>query len=87
MKVAIYARVSTEDQYVNKQVDLCTEWVERHGYDIYKTYTDVISGAKASRPSFNKLLDDMRHYKFRMVIVTKLDHLGRSLQQLIGFLD
>jgi DNA invertase Pin-like site-specific DNA recombinase len=87
MKVAIYARVSTEEQTVVNQVDICSKWVENSGHEIFKVYTDVISGKKASRPSFNVLLDDMRKYKFRMVVVTKLDRLGRSLQHLINLLD
>jgi DNA invertase Pin-like site-specific DNA recombinase len=87
MKVAIYCRVSTEDQHVSKQVDICKEWAERNGHNIFNIYEDVISGSKASRPSFNSLLDDMRKYKFRAIVVTKLDRLGRSLQHLISLLD
>lgn len=87
MKIAIYARVSTEDQHTEKQILLCKEWAERHGHEVYKIYSDIMSGAKASRPEFNLLLDDMRHYKFRGVVVTKLDRIGRSLQHLIGILD
>lgn len=87
MKVAIYARVSTEDQHAEKQVELCKQEAERKGYETFKVYTDIISGAKASRPAFNELLNDMRQYRFRAVMITKLDRLGRSLQHLIGILD
>ena len=87
MKVAIYARVSTEDQDAEKQIKYLLQEVERRSFDLYKIYTDVISGAKASRPAFNQLLEDMRKYKFRVVMITKLDRLGRSLQHLITVLD
>lgn len=87
MKVALYARISTEDQHAEKQVAHLQEEATRRGYEIYDTYVDVISGAKASRPGFNRLLDDMRHYRFRIVMVTKLDRLGRSLQHLISIID
>jgi|SRR6056297_278877 len=87
MKVAIYARVSTEDQHAEHQVKTLQEYCSRFGHNVYNTYVDVISGSKQSRPAFNKLLFDMRHYRFRAVVVTKLDRLGRSLQHLISILD
>ncbi len=87
MKVAIYARVSTQDQHAEHQVKVLREFCQRSGHEIYDVYTDVVSGASASRPAFNKLMDDMRRYRFRAVAVTKLDRLGRSLQHLISILD
>lgn len=87
MKVAIYARVSTEDQHAEKQVAALQEYCIRNNYEVFGIYSDTISGSKSSRPLFNQLLEDMRHYKFRAVVVTKLDRLGRSLQHLISLLD
>jgi DNA invertase Pin-like site-specific DNA recombinase len=87
MKVAIYARVSTEEQHVDKQVEQMKDFCKRHDHEIHDTYVDVMSGAKASRPEFNRLLGDLRKYRFRAVVVTKLDRLGRSLQHLISLLD
>jgi len=87
MKAAIYARVSTEDQSTDTQIKLCKEFIERQGWTLYKIYADVFSGAKSSRPAFNRLVDDMRRYHFRAVVVTKLDRLGRSLQHLLSLLD
>lgn len=87
MKVAVYCRVSTEDQDFNKQEKICKAYCESKGWEIFKVYKDTISGAKESRPQFNELLKDLRHYKFRMVIVTKLDRMGRSLKHLISLLD
>jgi len=87
MKVAIYARVSTEDQHADKQVLACREYANRMGWDVFREYEDVISGSKASRPQFNQLLSDMRHFKFNVLLVTKLDRVGRSLQHLISLMD
>jgi DNA invertase Pin-like site-specific DNA recombinase len=87
MKVAIYCRVSTQDQDADKQQKICQEYCNNRDWEVYKVYSDVISGAKESRPAFNELLEDLRHYKFRMVIVTKLDRMGRSLKHLISLLD
>ncbi len=87
MRVAIYARVSTEEQDADKQVAICLEACEKGSHEPYRVYKDVISGSTTSRPEFNQLLDDMRHFKFDMIMVTKLDRLGRSLQHLLGLID
>lgn len=87
MKAAIYVRVSTEDQNLTGQVDSCKKFCESKGWGIYKIYSDRVSGTKASRPSFNELLDSMRRYRFRVIVVSKIDRLGRSLKHLISLLD
>jgi len=87
VKVAIYCRVSTQDQDFNKQEQICKQYSDVKGWEVFRVYSDTISGAKESRPAFNELLSDLRHYKFRMVVVTKLDRMGRSLKHLISLLD
>lgn len=87
MKVGIYSRVSTTDQNAQKQIELCKEYCNRMGYEIYKIYKDEISGTTTSRPSFNELLEDMRKWKFNSIVVTKLDRIGRSLKHLLSLFD
>ena len=87
MKVAIYCRVSTEEQDADKQEYICQNYVDSKGFEIYKVYKDVISGSKSSRPAFNQMLEDMREFSFKAVIVTKLDRIGRSLQHLLSIFD
>ena len=87
MKVAIYCRVSTEEQDADKQEFICQEYCNRNNFEVYNIYKDVMSGKTTSRPSFNLLLEDMRNYKFDVVMVTKLDRLGRSLQHLLSLFD
>jgi len=66
---------------------MCKRFCQSKGWEIFKIYKDFVSGIKESRPAFNELLNDMRHYKFRAIIVSKLDRLGRSLKHLISLLD
>lgn len=88
MKVAIYTRVSTKDQNIEAQEIACKEYCQRNGHEVYAVYSDNgVSGAKDSRPAFNELLEDMRHYKFNMVVFTKLDRMGRSLKHLLNIFD
>lgn len=87
MKVAIYCRVSTEEQDADKQEFICREYCNRNGFEIYKVYKDVISGTSTSRKQFNQMLEDMRSMKFKGIVVTKLDRIGRSLQHLLSLFD
>jgi site-specific DNA recombinase len=88
VKVAVYTRVSTIEQDITVQNKMCQEYCLRTGHEIYKIYSDNgISGAGNSRPAFDELLYDMRHYKFNCVMVTKLDRIGRSLQHILSLFD
>jgi site-specific DNA recombinase len=87
VKVAIYCRVSTDEQNADKQEYICLEYCKRMNYEVYRIYKDVISGATSSRPEFNILLEDMRENKFDCIMVTKLDRLGRSLQHLLSLFN
>ena len=87
MKVAIYCRVSTDEQDADKQEVACREACERQGHEIFNIYKDISSGMKSSRPAFDVMLDEMRRYKFNCIMVTKLDRIGRSLQHILALFD
>lgn len=87
MKVAIYCRVSTEEQDVDKQEQACLEYCSRMGHEVFKVYRDVISGKTTSRPEFDIMLNDMRLWKFNCIMVTKLDRIGRSLKHILSLFD
>ena len=60
------------------------------GCEIVKVYRDHgISGAKGRdrRPAFDKLCRDAARREFDMVMAWSVDRLGRSLQDLVGFLS
>jgi len=83
MKCAIYCRVSTDEQDPKHQENALREYAEFNNYEVYKVYTDKTGGAKQSRPALNELMFDSRKRNFNIVLVWKLDRLGRSLQHLI----
>lgn len=88
MKVAIYARVSTDKQDLDNQVSQLIDYVtRRQDLELYAIYQDIYTGTSDTRPQFNMLLNDLRHYKFHAVIVTKIDRLARSLKHLITLMD
>ena len=80
MRAAIYARVSTTDQNCELQLNELREYLNRHGWENAGEYVDVgWSGAKASRPEFDRLMQDAGKRKFDLVLCWKLDRFGRSL--------
>ncbi|MCW5797209.1 MAG: Resolvase [Nitrospira sp.] len=89
-RVALYARVSTDGQSVENQLQELRAVAERHGWEIVGEYTDRgISGAKgrSERPQFNAILNGVARKEFDLVAAWSVDRLGRSLQHLISFLN
>ena len=79
MTVLGYARVSTQDQDYARQV----EALQAAGAE--KVYSEKISGARADRPELAKLMASLNEGD--VVMVTKLDRLGRSTPELFALLD
>jgi DNA invertase Pin-like site-specific DNA recombinase len=89
MKAAIYARVSTEDQNLDAQLQSCREWCSRLNLEPVE-YLDKASGARVSRCALDRLMTDVRRGRVKAVVCYKLDRLGRSLvhlAQMIGEFD
>ena len=74
-----YSRVSTTDQCLDSQIDKLKE------YGCDKIFTDVVSGSKSIRKGLTEMLEYMR--KDDVVIVFRLDRLGRSLKDLIDIIN
>ena len=89
-RVAIYSRVSTDHQTTENQERELREIAARSGWHIVEVYRDHgISGAKGrdERPAFDRLLKDATRRKFDLIAAWSVDRLGRSLQDLVGFLS
>lgn len=89
-RVALYVRTSTDHQTVkNQQLEL-EAVAARHGWVVVHIYRDQgISGAKGrdKRPGLAKLMQAVARREVDMVAAWSVDRLGRSLQDLIGFLQ
>ena len=86
--VAIYARVSTDKQAVDMQLAELQEYLKKREWGIYQEYIDQgYSGGNTKRPAFGQMMEDARKRKFDVLLVWKLDRLGRSLKDLINTLD
>ena len=74
-----YARVSTQDQ----NLELQREALLRAGCE--KIFEDKISGAQVDRPGLARAIEMLRAGD--TFVVWKLDRLGRSVKQLIGWVS
>lgn len=74
-----YARVSTDDQELARQIDAL------NNYGVDKIYKEKITGTKASRPELDKLKNAVREGD--SVIIESLSRLGRSTKDLLALLE
>ena len=78
MKIG-YARVSTNDQKMERQLDaLAKEGCER-------IYQEKISGVKKDRPELNRMLDAIRQGD--IILVCELTRLSRSVKDLFALVE
>lgn len=92
MRIAIYARVSTDDkgQTPENQLRELREWCARAGHEIVTEYVDYESGRKAARlrPKLDALLQDAGKRKFDLVLVWALDRFSREgMAATVGYLQ
>src|SRR6266487_350546 len=88
-RVALYLRVSTTGQTIQNQRRELEAVAARHRWEIVAEFKDEgISGTKGrdERPGFNTLCRGIARREFDLVAAWSVDRLGRSLQDLVGFL-
>jgi putative DNA-invertase from lambdoid prophage Rac len=87
MKVAIYARVSTNDQNCERQIKDLTDYAQRCGYEVVGTYSETMSGMKVDRVQRKKIMSLARARNIDGVLVTELTRWGRSTSDLISTIN
>lgn len=92
LKVAGYGRVSTPFQALEgtskeDQKEKIVEECKKRKLELYDFYSDFgFSGKNRRRPGLQRLLEDAKLNKFKIVMLTKLDRLGRNLRDLNNIL-
>lgn len=74
-----YARVSTDDQNLDPQIDALTM------VGVERIFADKVSGTSRKRPQLDQLLDQLREGD--VVVVAKYDRLARSLRDLLDIVE
>jgi DNA invertase Pin-like site-specific DNA recombinase len=88
MKVAIYCRLSVEDEKkfgdsesIKNQLILLEDYVKNFDYEIYDYYIDDnYSGLDRNRPAFRRLIEDARNHYFEMVLCKNQSRFTRDLE-------
>jgi len=83
MKVALYARVSRDEQNIEDQIDKLKTWAEDKGHD-YDLYSEKASSVK-ERPEFEKLKGEIDGYD--ALVVRDLDRFGRTTRDVLKNID
>ena len=92
MKVALYARVSTEQQIENYSIPLQKERIKAFclskGWNDITEYVDAgYSGSNLKRPALEQLQKDIKNKKINAVIVYRLDRLSRSQRDTLYLIE
>lgn len=93
MKVAVYIRVSTDEQAqqgysIDAQKDRLISFCESQGWDDYQLYIDEgYTGTNLNRPAFKRLIRHIQEGKVQLVLVYKLDRLSRKQLDVLHILE
>ena len=88
MKVALYARYSSENQRdasIADQFRICRTHAEKQGWHIVEEYSDhAVSGASLLRPGIQALMADALAGRFNLVLAEAMDRLSRDQEDIAG---
>lgn len=80
MESAIYIRVSTDKEEqkssLQNQRGLFINFIQEHNWELYDFYVDIKSGTTLNRENLNRLIKDMEHRKFNMILAKELSRLA-----------
>jgi DNA invertase Pin-like site-specific DNA recombinase len=80
MKIAIYARVSTDDKGqdpLNQLLEL-REFANRHGWTVLREYIDEATAKNGERTGFQQMWLDVAKHRFDLLLLWSLDRLTRE---------
>ena len=87
LRVAIYARISTQDQNtIPMQIKKCREYANARDWKVTHELDEIGPGAK-QRPQRAKLMHLCRKREVDLVLVWKLDRWGRSVSDVVSTLE
>ena len=89
MNVAIYVRVSTQQQTTENQLLELYEVCERNDWTVVEEYNETVSGTKgqSDREELNRMMIDASRRKFEKVVVWSVDRIGRDMKHLVSVLS
>lgn len=88
-KVYGYARVSTRGQDYDTQVEMIRDYCKMKGFELIAIFADKASGKDVERAEYQRMMDTLKEnpQEIDTIVVSKLDRIGRSLRDLLRFVD
>ena len=90
MKIAIYTRVSKNDesQDPQNQLEPLRDYANALSGEITEEYVDLASGSNSDRGSFLRMLNDADKHKFDLLLIWSLDRLSREgISNTLGYME
>ncbi len=89
MKAGLYARVSTDEQTLDQQLEELRRVAEARGYEAIEYVDHGLSGAlpEHQRPSLQRMMKDAERGKIKVVICWDVSRLGRSVQIVVNLVE
>ena len=87
--ICIFARVSTNVQDYERQVNELTAVAKRNGWGVEATFCEKISGAKANaeRKELSRMVEYVQQHNINKGAVTELSRLGRDTLQVLEVIE
>ena len=86
MKVAIYCRVSTDNQELEQQIESCIKFCEYKNFE-YELFSEIGSGKNFKREKFLEMLERLRRLEFQGIVVFRFDRLGRNAREVVTLFE
>ena len=89
-RVALYAKSGTDGQTTENQLHELRKIADQKGWQIAREFVDQstsLSKGRGQGPAFDEMFNGVKRGDFDLIMVWNVDRLGRSLRQLISFLD
>ncbi len=89
MRTIIYARVSTNSQDYERQLDELRSYARRMGYEVVKEFSEIISGAKKveERTALTDLLDYVDNHEVSKVLIFECSRLSRRAVDFLSIIE
>jgi DNA invertase Pin-like site-specific DNA recombinase len=78
MRIAIYTRVSTDEQTTENQLSQLRAFAASQSWSIVAEFTDSITGGTSDRPGFNAMFQAAERGEFDTLLFWSLDRLSRE---------
>jgi DNA invertase Pin-like site-specific DNA recombinase len=81
-KIAIYVRISTQEQNINQQIDACVNFCKIKEWNDYTVFSEIQS-SKNFRPIFTDVIKKLNNREFNTLVIFRIDRAWRSSRQFI----